>query len=221
MTPVHNPAPPPPAPFTCPHYTPLPGSKRCKDYQEGGTCTRPDMFLCSEWLKRNAHRLPVVQSADVMPPSTPAAVVVQAAQPPAIEASPMREARDLFGNPIVAVEPSAKPKPTAAVRNVPPPVKPPTDMTPTIDTDRLRGLTTEDILSFKALGVEVELHSEVHGELWLVPAYTGKPRREITPENAATVMRVLSVFPGSHVVAFKKTPNPHNHERPERPEKRS
>ena len=60
--------------------------------------------------------------------------------------------------------------------------------------------------------------ADTYGELWLVPAYTGKPRKEITPEHAATVMRVLSVFPGSHVVAFEKTPN---HERPERPEKRS
>ena len=41
------------------------------------------------------------------------------------------------------------------------------------------------------------LRSEAYGDLWLVPAYTGQPRKEITPEHAATVMRVLSVFPGS------------------------
>jgi hypothetical protein len=76
--------------------------------------------------------------------------------------------------------------------------------TPAIDVDQLRGFTTDDIESFRALGVEVCLHSEAYGELWLVPAYTGRPRKEITPEHAATVMRVLSVFPGSRVTAFEK-----------------
>jgi hypothetical protein len=70
---------------------------------------------------------------------------------------------------------------------------------PPIDVDQLRGFTAEDIASFKALGVEVCLHSEAYGELWLVPAYTGRPRKEVTPEHAATVMRVLSVFPGPRV----------------------
>jgi hypothetical protein len=135
-------------------------------------------------------------------------VVVEPPKPPSI-------ARDLFGNPVALPEEPPKPKPAASAMTA---VSARPASEPTIDVDQLRGFTTADIESFKALGVEVQLHSDTYGELWLVPAYTGKPRKEITPEHAATVMRVLSVFPGSHVVAFEKTPN---HERPERPEKRS
>ena len=85
------------------------------------------------------------------------------------------------------------------------------------DVDQLRGFTTEDIESFKALGVEVLLHSETYGDVWLVPAYTGRERKEITPEHAATLARVMSVFPGSHIVSFEKTAKTNNPERRERP----
>jgi hypothetical protein len=86
-----------------------------------------------------------------------------------------------------------------------------------VDVDQLRGFTTEDIESFKALGVEVLLHSETYGDVWLVPAYTGRERKEITPEHAATLARVMSVFPGSHIVSFEKTAKTNNPERRERP----
>jgi len=79
---------------------------------------------------------------------------------------------------------------------------------PVVDVKRLRGFTTEDIESFKALGVEVCLQSESFGELWLVPAYTGQPRRELTPEHLATVLHALSVFPGSRVTGFHKRTKP-------------
>ena len=86
-----------------------------------------------------------------------------------------------------------------------------------IDVDQRRGCTTADIESFKALGVEVLLHSETYGDVWLVPAYTGRERKEITPEHAATLARVMSVFPGSHIVSFEKTAQTNNPERRERP----
>lgn len=82
----------------------------------------------------------------------------------------------------------------------------------------LTGLTSADIESFRALGVEVRLRSETYGEVWLVPAYTGQARKELTPEHAATVLRVLEVFPGSQVISFEKHTNP---ERPERLPRRS
>lgn len=40
-------------PFTCPHYQPLPGSKRCVSYDDSGICTRDDEFVCVEWLRVN------------------------------------------------------------------------------------------------------------------------------------------------------------------------
>jgi len=46
------------------------------------------------------------------------------------------------------------------------------------------------------------------GEVWLVPEPTGQPRRELTPEHAATIVRVLSAFPGSRVVALNSKHEP-------------
>jgi len=71
-----------------------------------------------------------------------------------------------------------------------------------------RGLTTEDLESFKALGVEVCLQSEALGEVWLVPERTNQPRKEITPELAATLWQVLAAFPGSRVVALNSMREP-------------
>lgn len=173
------------AEFTCPHYAALPGSKRCQSYQDGGTCARPDFFLCTEWEKRNRHRLP-----------TPKAATDKAA------------ATDLFGNPLP--EPEQKPAPARDQHPVPTAASVPraaaTAGTDAGDRPPLRGLTTEDIESFKRLNVEVCLKSEAYGELWLVPAYTGQDRKEITPEHAATICRVVDAFPGSRVVSFEKNP---------------
>lgn len=47
-----------------------------------------------------------------------------------------------------------------------------------------------------------------------MPKVNGK---EITPEHAATLARVMSVFPGSHIVSFEKTAKTNNPERRERP----
>ena len=62
--------------------------------------------------------------------------------------------------------------------------------------------TTEDIESFRALGLEICIDTEQHGEIWIVPAYTDQPRAEITPEHLATIDGILDTFPGSRVVAF-------------------
>lgn len=185
-----RPAPPPPtAPgerplgITCAKYTRGEG-KRCVHYVSNGACALPDELMCVEWLKANG---PKASEPRGLP------VVVEAPKP-----EPQPQARDLFGNPVALPEEPPKLKPVAA------PIASKLAAEPTIDVDQLRGFTTQDIEGFKALGVEVLLHSETYGDLWLVPAYSGKPRKEITPEHAATVMRVLSVFPGSRVVAFEK-----------------
>ena len=44
--------------ITCPRYDPVPGTKRCKHYLKGSTCSLPDEFMCVEWLKANGHRVP-------------------------------------------------------------------------------------------------------------------------------------------------------------------
>jgi len=164
--------------FTCEHYDALPGGKRCRHYVKGGACARAEELMCVEWLKAN-----------------------EPGQVPAPEPVPT-VATDLFGHPLreparPAPAPSAPSKrPSVAL---PPPKPEPDDRSP------LRGITTEDIEGFKQLGVEICLESKDYGELWLVPEYTGHDRRELTPEHAATISRVLEAFPGSRVVSFRKS----------------
>ncbi|MGN6104904.1 MAG: hypothetical protein ACTHU0_07365 [Kofleriaceae bacterium] len=66
-----------------------------------------------------------------------------------------------------------------------------------------REVTAEQIASFRELRVEICMHADGVGELWLVPSYTGQPRKEITPEHAATIGRVLAAFPGAQVLAME------------------
>lgn len=75
---------------------------------------------------------------------------------------------------------------------------------------KFRGLTTDDIERFQRLALEVCIYSDELGDIWVVPAYTGSASRtEVTPEDLATVARVLNAFPGSRVVAFqRKNPAP-------------
>ncbi|HHH28953.1 MAG TPA: hypothetical protein ENK57_11500 [Polyangiaceae bacterium] len=192
--------------FTCPHYDPKPGSKRCRHYLDGGPCARPDEFMCIEWMKANGHAVPSPSE----PKASDAVVPEPASSKPngkavSREAASPGVATDLFGNPLPEPEPVARS--TRQVDAAPPAPRPASDDAAE-DTPPLRGLTTEDIESFKALRVEVCLSSEAFGEVWLVPEYTGQDRKEITPEHAATICRVLEAFPGSRVIAFEKNPKP-------------
>ncbi len=165
-----------PAGITCEKYVRGEG-KRCRHYLTNGGCALSDEFMCVEWLKVNGHRRPT--------------------------ASASASAKDLFGNPVSS--PPAATSSTATKREAQPRgIVPANPEAP--GARSLRGLTTADIETFKALGVEVRLRSEAVGEIWLVPAYTGQPRKEITPEHVATLCRVLDAFPGSHVTAFDRTP---------------
>ena len=195
-----------PAGITCPHYEAIPGGKHCRHYLDNGACSLPTEFMCVEWMKANGHLV-----EDVAP--KPAAATPESPLRQALASSPL----DLFGNPNPDYQPSkasrpAPPKPSdrrEGTRAVPAPaVSTPTDDTDTDTAERPppRGLTTEDIDSFKALRAEVCLSSDAFGEVWLVPEYTGQDRKEITPEHAATICRVIEAFPGSRVVSFEKTP---------------
>jgi hypothetical protein len=43
--------------ITCPHYESIDGARRCRWYISNGACSRPDEFMCVEWLKANGYRL--------------------------------------------------------------------------------------------------------------------------------------------------------------------
>lgn len=52
--------------YTCPHYVPAEGAKRCRSYLGNGACERPDQFMCVEWLKVNGQQdNPVAQVLDL------------------------------------------------------------------------------------------------------------------------------------------------------------
>ncbi|MCP3104214.1 hypothetical protein LZ198_35660 [Myxococcus sp. K15C18031901] len=174
---------------TCETYVRAEGS-RCLHYRPGGACTLPVVGTCTEWLKVNRQARP---PREEVAPHVPVAPAKSA--PAAV---------DLLGNPL---RESATKKPTLAPRPAPP-AAPPVVTEPDAQGPLSvpRGLTDEDIASFKALGAEVCFRAETCGEVWLVPAYTGQARKELTPEHAATLVRVLSAFPGSRVMSFEKRP---------------
>ncbi|GEL75653.1 hypothetical protein MVI01_74370 [Myxococcus virescens] len=178
--------------MTCEAYVRGEGN-HCLHYRHGGGCTLPGVGTCTEWLKVNRQARP---RRDVAAPPVPV--------PPA---KPAPAAVDLFGLPLseagskkLAPAPASKPAPPAPS----PDVKELDAAHAESPLSALRGLTDEDIASFKSLGTEVCFASETYGEVWLVPAYTGQARKELTPEHAATLVRVLSAFPGSRVMSFEK-----------------
>ena len=103
--------------------------------------------------------------------------------------------RDLFGQPVPS-KPAESPKQervtTVAPRRVEVPI--------------VRTLADADLASFKALGVEVRLATDDLGELWLVPAYTGADRQELSVDHAALLATICSALPGAHVTALVRRP---------------
>jgi len=67
-----------------------------------------------------------------------------------------------------------------------------------------RELTPEDVESFKALGVQVDVKSSV-GNFTLVPDYTdqaGKSRIEISAEDLRKISMIMHTFPGTEITYF-------------------
>lgn len=165
--------------YDCTKYVPDASGKRCRHYLKGGACSLAGEFMCVEWLKANGHAMPDGRSGVV------------------------HSQTDLFGSPA--------PKPASRKTKTDEPATPfqpvaASPQPPVNGEDRrpLEPIPKDDIDSFKALGVEVCLRSEEIGDVWIVPAYTNQPRRELSIEHAATLCLVVGAFPGSKVVAFEK-----------------
>ncbi len=173
--------------FTCPHYAPKPGTKRCRHYVGNGACDRPDELMCVEWTKVNAS----------------------ASTPPPKETNQDDVDRDLFGNPL-------PPRPKQVEKPPPTTTSPVTKSPPPVEAPLIRNLTDEEIASFKELGAEVCLASDDVGELWLVPKYTYKERQELSIDHAATLTAICAAFPGAKVTAFEKAPPKTTNEKPEK-----
>jgi hypothetical protein len=162
-------------PVACPRYRPLPGSLRCEHYVAVGGCELLDIMTCSEWSGAGTGT----------DPPSPANVS-------SLPAAQLALAEGWASSPAAAPRPAADREPRQPPRQGPPPtVASPTKGEPVI------GLRPEDLASFKALGVEVCIHSPTLGDVWLVPAYTNERRREIIPEHAATLAAIVAAFPGA------------------------
>jgi len=188
--------------ITCAKYQAIPNSKRCVHYQDGGTCSLPDEFLCIEWQKANAGRIP---GSPITPPpaSAPSVRPVDSADPRSLD-------HDLLGHPLPPQKPKeVAPREESARSETTPPVGKLGELTEPV---LIRGLTDADIASFKALNVEVCIRNESIGEVWLVPEYTGQDRKEISCEDAAFLTAVVAAFPGAKVTSFDKRPEPQKQE---------
>jgi hypothetical protein len=163
----------------CSKYQPRAGSKRCQHYLDGGACALATEFMCVEWLKANGHLVPQGHPGEGMTPA-------QLAFLPGL--APLAPTR-------------ATPEPEASASQAP---SVPAAEPPSVNANTRAPITPEELASFKALGVELCLDLDEAGPLWLVPAYTGQARKEITPEHAATLRLLLDAFPGARIAAFEK-----------------
>ena len=166
---------------------------------------RPPGITCPKYVRGEGKRCRhyVATGGCTLPDET--ICIEWAKANPRASASPAPEpARDLFGNAVPPAPPGPRKDAAAQAAGPRAPLPEPTP----IDVKQVRGLRAEDIDSFRALGVEVCFESERYGEIWLVPAYTGQARREITPENLATLVCVALVFPGAHAVRIDQRERP-------------
>lgn len=173
--------------IACLRFEPAEGSKRCRHYLEGGLCALESEFRCVEWLRKNgqvqlAEELIARQHAQRQAPAngrTPAEPTEQTPRP-------------------TDVTPPQRPR-----KNTPPDATPPPedDTPPAERTLLLHRLSDEDVASFAALGVEVELGVPGHEPVWLVPEYTERKneRLELSIRDAITITAVVSAFPGATI----------------------
>lgn len=174
----------------CPVYRPTPESRRCVDFVDGGACARPDIFMCTEWVAANQRSAPrdgtrgESTRAETAGSGEPrAAEVAQPAAPRSAASSCTRGAQTV-------------PHPSRSGQG-PLPETPPRVLA-------VRTLTTEELDSFRALGVSVCVRSDELGEVWIVPEYTTAERSELRVDHAATLAALCAAFPGARAVAFER-----------------
>src|SRR3989339_879774 len=127
---------------TCPKYAPELNSKRCTHYLNKGACSLATEFMCIEWLKANKQVLPTDH-----PVFTP-------------------QQTSLFDGGSLGPTPKAKSTYQSKPQHQP---EYPSPQLTAHEPQVLQVISKEDIESFKALHVEVCVHSDTLGDIWLVP----------------------------------------------------
>jgi hypothetical protein len=69
--------------ITCPDYDAAEGSRRCRDFLQGGGCARADRLECTEWRKANPLR-PRASELPASPPLAPRGLPVPPAATDAV-----------------------------------------------------------------------------------------------------------------------------------------
>lgn len=215
---------------SCVHFEPIPGSRRCQHYINNGACQRPDILMCTEWLKLNepaaaGHQLAPPRQPTPSPQPLATAAKTEVDPTDALEVPAEGVERDLFGRPVrppVTIHRS-KPRPgdaPGAASAQPNASQPSTSQLPTAPeiVTAARLLQASDIATFKQNGVEVCLRTETLGPVWLVGSYTGQARCELTIEHALLVATVSAAFPGATVEQIRSGSPSHQRQEPHRGE---
>lgn len=170
-------------------------SKRCARYLKGGSCDLDTEFLCVEWLKKqHPERFdgtsqqttdptgPATNQTglpDIQPPATPARAKPKHVSPVTTPPGQLRDReRGVAGN--------LTEQPATLARSEP------------LGLDRVNALANQEY--------EVCLEGWGENEVWVVPAYTGKPRVELSYVDMATLRELLVVLPGARVKQITSGP---------------
>lgn len=197
----------PQATVSCSQYSPLLDKKRCRHYQTGGTCSLNGDSQCVEWLRVNAKHTGTLSTpnrqitTDLL--GDPLPEPQRPRQRPSAGGITQATGQQSKRGVTQTTVQQSKQRPSAAWSN---------QVSPNSSIQGLRGLTTEDIESFKKLGAEVCLTTDF-GDVWLVPEYTNQTRKEFIPEHMALICHALYAFPGARMVSFEDLPNTETEER--------
>jgi hypothetical protein len=172
--------------IACLHFENAEGSKRCRHYLDGGLCALWSEFRCVEWLRKNGQ--------------AKLAEELIAQQHAAAQGAHAGSTTTATPTPVPAQKNTLAMQEAAAARSEP--SQAPQENTPQAErTLLLHRLSDEDVASFAALGVEVEMGVPGHEPVWLVPEYTARrhERLELSIRDAITITAVVSAFPGATI----------------------
>ena len=190
--------------FECQDYVPIRDHYRCKQYVDGGSCTRDDYFMCVEWMNRNPHHRiePAVVAA------LPAGVEESSGRPPR---GTGRSTKGTHGEhatlPMADGEPTRRRALAGERSGV---VYDLSSLGKKVEGDERIMLERPELLTEHAIeqlsnqGYEVTVATRSGTEVTLVPSYTQADRAELSYCDARTLVMVLQVFPDATIDSLRK-----------------
>lgn len=171
----------------CEDYTPVHEHWRCSSYENGGSCSRDDYFMCVEWVRSN----PGYDLAPLRPVP-----------------SPKPERKESTKELVDPTDDQTQPAPlagerTGAVYDLSSLGKK-VDGEKRIMLERPELLTEQVIEQLSEHGYEVTVTTGDGTEVTIVPSYTDTDRAELTYRDARTLVMVLQVFPGATIKSLRK-----------------